>query len=130
MRVRLALGALLLVVVVLAGASPGHAAPEGTLTWGVHVTLVNRWLDPGETEGLITPFMVLYALHDALVKPMPASLTTPSLAEAWNKMNHSLDVGEPAITRRMPATRPGACPRERTAGHHKVRPAVHPAPGG
>ena len=83
MRVRLALGALLLVVVVLAGASPGHAAPEGTLTWGVHVTLVNRWLDPGETEGLITPFMILYALHDALAKPMPASLTTPSLAEAW-----------------------------------------------
>ena len=82
MRVRLALGALLLVLVVLAGASPGHAAPEGTLTWGVHVTLVNRWLDPGDTEGLITPFMVLYALHDALVKPMPASLTTPSLAEA------------------------------------------------
>ena len=83
MRVRLALGALLLVLAVLAGASPGHAAPEGTLTLGVHVTLVNRWLDPGETEGLITPFMILYALHDALAKPMPASLTTPSLAEAW-----------------------------------------------
>src|SRR5438045_396438 len=27
--------------------------------------------------------MVLYALHDALVKPMPKGQTTPSLAESW-----------------------------------------------
>ena len=27
--------------------------------------------------------MVLYAIHDALVKPMPAGQTTPSLAESW-----------------------------------------------
>jgi peptide/nickel transport system substrate-binding protein len=27
--------------------------------------------------------MVLYAIHDALVKPMPAGLNTPSLAESW-----------------------------------------------
>jgi hypothetical protein len=59
---------------------PLHAAPEGTMTWGVHFTLAARWLDPGEIEGVITPFMVLYALHDALVKPMRGSLTTPSLA--------------------------------------------------
>jgi hypothetical protein len=38
--------------------------PVGTLTIGVHVTLVNRWLDPEETEALITPFMVLYALPE------------------------------------------------------------------
>jgi hypothetical protein len=36
------------------------AAPEGTLTWGVHVTLASRWLDPGDTEAFITPFMVLF----------------------------------------------------------------------
>src|SRR5207249_2044677 len=60
-------------------------APEpGTMVWGVHVTLVSRWLDPGETEALITPFMVLYALHDALVKPMPGNISTPSLAESWS----------------------------------------------
>src|SRR5438270_2173658 len=71
-------------LIAWASTAPAAAAPtDGTLTWGVHVTLVNRWLDPGDTEGLITPFMVLYALHDALVKPMPASLTTPSLAETW-----------------------------------------------
>src|SRR5947208_7520821 len=27
--------------------------------------------------------MVLYAIHDALVKPMPAGDNTPSLAESW-----------------------------------------------
>src|SRR2546421_11363847 len=59
------------------------AAPEGTLTWGVHVTLAARWLDPSDTEAFITPFMVLYAIHDALVKPMPAGDNTPSLAEPW-----------------------------------------------
>jgi peptide/nickel transport system substrate-binding protein len=53
------------------------------MTIGLHVTLVSRWLDPAETEALITPFMVLYALHDALVKPMPAGIMTPSLAESW-----------------------------------------------
>lgn len=41
------------------------------MTWGVHISLATRWLDPGEAEGVITPFMVLYALHDALVKPLP-----------------------------------------------------------
>ena len=48
---------------------PAAAAPEGTVTWGVHITLASRWLDPAETEGIITPFMVLYAIHDALVNP-------------------------------------------------------------
>src|SRR5438477_11328799 len=35
---------------------PAAAAPEGTMTWGVHITLASRWLDPAETEGIITPF--------------------------------------------------------------------------
>src|SRR5467141_3348139 len=72
-----------LVLVMLEGAGPALAADDGTMTIGLHVTLVSRWLDPAETEALITPFMVLYALHDALVKPMPAGIMTPSLAESW-----------------------------------------------
>src|SRR5262249_45023768 len=68
---------------ILAGIRPAPAAlPDGTMVLGIHVTLVSRWLDPGETEALITPFMVLYALHDALTKPMPAGSLTPSLAES------------------------------------------------
>ncbi|HYE92865.1 MAG TPA: ABC transporter substrate-binding protein, partial [Terriglobales bacterium] len=41
-----------------------------------------KWLDPSETEAAITPFMVLYPLHDALVKLMPGGMA-PSLAESW-----------------------------------------------
>ncbi len=47
------------------------AAPTGQLTWAIHVSLAPTWFDPAETEALITPYMVLYALHDAMVKPMP-----------------------------------------------------------
>src|SRR5438105_4747032 len=64
-------------------AAPAAAQPSGTMTWGVHVTLATKWLDPAEVEADITPFMIHYALHDALVKPMPGNLNTPSLAESW-----------------------------------------------
>jgi peptide/nickel transport system substrate-binding protein len=73
----------MLALLLLAWATPLHAGPEGSVTWGTHVSLAARWLDPADTEGTIIPFMVLYALHDALVKPMPAGLGTPSLAESW-----------------------------------------------
>jgi len=72
-------------VLVLAGApATALAAPEGQLVWGVHVSLAPTWFDPAETPGMITPFMVLYALHDAMVKPMPGQLAAPSLAESWS----------------------------------------------
>jgi peptide/nickel transport system substrate-binding protein len=67
----------------IARPAPVVAAPEGQITFAAHVTLAPRWLDPAETESAITPFMVLYAIHDAMVKPMPGGLTTPSLAESW-----------------------------------------------
>ena len=75
--------ALALIMLVAAASRPAHAAPEGTVTIGFHVTLAPRWFDPGDAEPAISPFMVLYALHDALVKPMPAGASTPSLAESW-----------------------------------------------
>src|SRR5437773_5641992 len=85
-----ALISLLAAALTLGAFGPASAAPEGTMTWGVHVTLASRWLDPAETEGIITPFMVLYGLHDALVKPMPAGLNTPSLAESWTESKDGL----------------------------------------
>ena len=48
----------------------------------MHVSLAPTWFDPAETSGIITPFMVLYALHDAMVKPMPGKPLAPSLAES------------------------------------------------
>src|SRR5438128_779703 len=59
---------------VVAGAAPeGRSeAPVGQITWAVHTTLVPTYFDPAETT-IITSFMVLYALHDGLVKPMPGA---------------------------------------------------------
>jgi peptide/nickel transport system substrate-binding protein len=77
----LALGAL---VLTSPGAARAQAKPAaGELRWALHVTLAARWLDPAETEAFSTPFMVMYGVHDAMLKPMPAGLITPSLAESW-----------------------------------------------
>jgi peptide/nickel transport system substrate-binding protein len=80
------LASLLVLSVVLAVApSEGRAdAPAGQMTWAAHITLAPTWFDPAETPGIGTPFMILYALHDALVKPMPGNPMAPSLAESWS----------------------------------------------
>src|SRR6266851_3872979 len=79
---------------VLAGVLPARpaaaAVPEGQATWAVHITLAPTWFDPAETSGIITPFMVLYAMHDALVKPMPGKPMAPSLAESWTQSKDGL----------------------------------------
>jgi peptide/nickel transport system substrate-binding protein len=84
--------ALCLVMIIgawlgLAGSASGAAAPpykpEGEMRWALYVTLAPAWFDPGEVVGELTPFWVLYAIHDALVKPMPGNLMSPSLAESW-----------------------------------------------
>ncbi|MET0488461.1 MAG: ABC transporter substrate-binding protein, partial [Candidatus Rokuibacteriota bacterium] len=58
-------------------------APDGQMVWGVHISLAPTWFDPAETPGMITPFMIMYALHDAVVKPMPGQPKAPSLSESW-----------------------------------------------
>ena len=59
------------------------AAAEGQMTWAVHVSMAPAWFDPGEHPGGIIQMMIFYALHDALVKPMPGNPTAPSLAKSW-----------------------------------------------
>ncbi len=44
-------------------------APAGQITLALTVTLAPTWFDPAETPGVITPFLSLYALHDALLIP-------------------------------------------------------------
>src|SRR6516165_6242427 len=75
---------VLVAFTLMIGASAAWAVnPEGQLTWGVHVSLAPTWFDPAETQGIITPYLVMYALHDAMVKPMPGQPLAPSLAESW-----------------------------------------------
>jgi len=84
---RQALGCVALAFVLLAGGlldqAAAQAKPEGEMRWALYVTLSPVWFDPGEVIGQLTPFWVLYAMHDALVKPMPGNLMTASLAESW-----------------------------------------------
>ena len=81
------LGVLLLAALLLclgfAGDGAAQAKPDGEMRWALYITISPNWFDPGEVVGQLTPFWVLYALHDALVKPMPGNLATPSLAESW-----------------------------------------------
>jgi len=84
---RLARRLALLVCILLGGGDLDEAAaqakPEGEMRWALYVTLSPVWFDPGEVTGQLTPFWVLYAMHDALVKPMPGNPMAPSLAQSW-----------------------------------------------
>jgi peptide/nickel transport system substrate-binding protein len=83
---RRALLALALAVAVGAG-SPRPAAgagPEGQMVLAQTVTIAPRWFDPADAEAIITPYIFYYALHDALMKPMPGGAQTPCLAESWS----------------------------------------------
>ena len=70
--------------------SSSAADAQGQLTWGIHVSLAPTWFDPADTQGIITPFMVLYALHDAVVKPMPGNPMAPCLAESFSASEDGL----------------------------------------
>ena len=78
------LGPALITALLLAASPPlARATPEGQMTWAVHVSIAPTWFDPGEHPGIVTSMMIFYALHDALVKPMPGKPAAPSLAESW-----------------------------------------------
>jgi peptide/nickel transport system substrate-binding protein len=64
--------------------------PTGQMTWAMHITLAPTWFDPAETGALITPYLCLYALHDALVKPMPDGRMSPCLATKWRESEDGL----------------------------------------
>jgi peptide/nickel transport system substrate-binding protein len=75
--------AIVVAMVLATAVAPARAAPEGELTWAVHITLAPTWLDPAETTGAVTIYMTIYAIHDAMLKAMPGNAKAPSLAEAW-----------------------------------------------
>ena len=83
---KLAVGIVLLCVVVLLGPETGaQTQPDGQITIAFDVSIAPTFLDPAETPGIGTPFVFLYAMHDALVKPMPGNNMAPSLAESWTE---------------------------------------------
>src|SRR6201987_5771128 len=60
------------------------AGVAGELVYGGHISLAPTWFDPAETPSLVTPYMLYYALHDAMLKPMPGELAAHCLAESWS----------------------------------------------
>jgi peptide/nickel transport system substrate-binding protein len=80
---RMATRVALALTFVLVAHSPASAV-DGQMALGVPVALPAAWLDPAEATGILIPFMVYYALHDALVKPMPGNAMAPSLAASWS----------------------------------------------
>jgi peptide/nickel transport system substrate-binding protein len=73
------------------GARAAQAAgATGQLVYGVHISLAPTWFDPAETQGIITPYMLLYALHDGLVKPMPGEPHATCLAQSWSAAEDGL----------------------------------------
>src|SRR5262245_34009394 len=70
------------VSLMLLSAGAGWGA-EGTMTWGVHVSLTPAFFDPAEATGTALPLMVYYAVHDALVRPLPGQRMGAALAQSW-----------------------------------------------
>jgi peptide/nickel transport system substrate-binding protein len=79
-----------IVALVLIAPALAVAAPEGEMSWALHFSLAPTLFEPAETPGVVSPFMILYALHDALVKPMPGKIMAPSLAESWSVSSDGL----------------------------------------
>jgi len=63
----------------------GQPMPTGAAVMAWHVTIAPSWFDPSTAPPQITPFGMLYAIHDALVRPLPGQKMGPSLAESWTE---------------------------------------------
>jgi peptide/nickel transport system substrate-binding protein len=80
-------GVLMVAVLALGVAEglEGQPAPAGEAVMAWHVTIAPTWFDPSTAPPQITPFGMLYALHDALVRPLPGQRMGASLAESWTE---------------------------------------------
>ena len=76
---------LLTLMLALGCIQSAIAEPAGDVIIAWHVTLASSWLDPATAPPQITPFAVLYALHDAFVRPLPGQRIGASLAESWKE---------------------------------------------
>src|SRR5678815_4627777 len=82
---RVVIASLLLLAATWAGVAADQGRPEGELTIAFDASIAPTFLEPAETSGIGTPFVFLYALHDALIKPLPGNNMAPCLAESWRE---------------------------------------------
>jgi len=76
---------LVLFAATVAAHAPAALAAEGTMKWGVHVSLTPAFFDPADGTGTALPLMVWYAVHDALVRPLPGARMGAALAQSWQQ---------------------------------------------
>src|SRR5215831_11417403 len=82
------IGLWLMVIGLVIGCQQGaqaQAQSPDNLVFAYHVTIPPSWFDPAETPAQITPFGILYALHDAVVRPLPGERMAPALAASWTE---------------------------------------------
>src|SRR5919197_2477664 len=72
------------------GYATAASKPEGQLSIAFDTSIAPTYLDPAETPGAATPFTFLYALHDALIKPLPGNDAAPCLADSWRESDDGL----------------------------------------
>jgi peptide/nickel transport system substrate-binding protein len=77
--------AVSLILVVAVPAAVAQLRPSGQAVIAWHVTIAPSWFDPSTAPPQITPFGMLYAIHDALVRPYPGHRMGNSLAESWRE---------------------------------------------
>jgi peptide/nickel transport system substrate-binding protein len=87
------MGPLLVIAALVFGANAAFAAepaPSGRVVLAWHVTISPAWFDPSTAPPQITPYGMLYAIHDALVRPYPGHKMGPALAESWEESEDGL----------------------------------------
>jgi len=77
--------ALFTAIPAVLGVSTARAAQPGEAIMAWHVTIAPTWFDPSTAPPQITPFGMLYAIHDAMVRPLPGHKMGASLAESWRE---------------------------------------------
>ena len=80
-----ALVAIAALTLGVTGVTFAQTGPSGEVVIAWHVTIAPTWFDPSSAPPQITPFGTIYAMHDALVRPMPNQKMGASLAESWTE---------------------------------------------
>src|SRR2546425_10104677 len=90
MRLRFVGVSLVALALGLGLVQPLGAQPTGEAIIAWHVTLAPTWFDPSTAPPQITPFGLLYALHDAPVRSLPGQKAGSRLAESWTERSDGL----------------------------------------
>jgi peptide/nickel transport system substrate-binding protein len=74
-----------IVITTMGVEAAGSRPQEGQLSLGLSFTITPSYFDPAEATQVVASAYFLYALHDALIKPLPGNPLAPALATAWTE---------------------------------------------